>query len=89
MTEPDKSSPALDALAELAAIRDYIVGIQRQLKAGDMPDMSMLERRTADMCRIITESSAAIQQECAPELKDLARQLDDCEKDLRAFFENT
>jgi uncharacterized protein YaaN involved in tellurite resistance len=88
MNNPDQTTPALDALAELAAIRRYIVDIQKQLKEGRMPDMTTLEKRTADICRLIGSSSATIQQEAAPELKDLARQLDDCEKDLREFFEN-
>ncbi|HUY68474.1 MAG TPA: hypothetical protein VMV79_04155 [Alphaproteobacteria bacterium] len=78
-------SPA-DALAELASIRDYIAEVQRQMRAGQMPDMTRLEQRTADLCRIITESSSDIQQKCAPELQELAHQLDDCEKNMRSFF---
>jgi hypothetical protein len=89
MTEQQKSSPSLTALSELAAIRDYIAEAQRQMKNGVMPDITALEQRTADLCRIIAESSSTVQQECAPELKDLAHKLDDCEKDMRIFFEKT
>jgi hypothetical protein len=85
MTQP--SLPSLTALEELASIRDCILEAQRQLKAGRMPDMMTLEERTADLCRIIRESESVVQQQCAPELKDLARRLDDCELEMRAFYE--
>jgi hypothetical protein len=81
------STPALAALEELASIRDYVMQAQRELKAGRMPDMTSLEERTADLCRIIRESSGDVQKQCAPELADLARQLDDCEQSLRSFYE--
>jgi hypothetical protein len=81
------STPALSALEELNAIRAYVMDVQRQLKAGHMPDMTALEHRTADLCRIIREASSDVQKKCAPELADLVRQLDDCEQGLRAFYE--
>jgi len=78
---------SLNALAELAAIRDYVMDVQRQLKAGQMPNMDSLEERTGDLCRIIREASSDIQRQCAPELKDLAQQLDYCEHELRSFYQ--
>ena len=80
---------SLDALAELAAIRDYVLEAQRQLKAGKMPDMTSLEARTSDLCRIIRDASSDVQQQCAPELKELARQLDDCELELRVSYQTS
>jgi len=81
------SSSALNALDELTAIREYVMDAQRQLKSGRMPDMTSLEQRTADLCRIIREATSDVQKQCAPELADLAHQLDDCEQGLRAFYE--
>jgi hypothetical protein len=80
------TAPSLNALQQLMAIRDYVLDAQRQLKAGRMPDMTALEAQTSDLCRIIREASSDVQQQCAPELKELARQLDDCEEELRAFY---
>jgi len=77
---------SINALDELIAIRDYVLTAQRQLKSGKMPDMTTLEKRTNELCRIIERASSDIQQKCAPELKELARQLDDCEQELRAFY---
>jgi hypothetical protein len=77
---------SINALEELVAIREYVLVAQRQLKSGKMPDMTVLERRTGDLCRIIQQATSDIQQKCAPELKELARQLDDCEQELRAYF---
>jgi len=81
------SSQALDALQELTSIRDYILEAQKQLKQGRMPNMAQLEERTATLCAIIQDATSDLQQKCAPELKELARQLDDCEKDLRLFHD--
>ena len=81
------SSQALDALQELTSIRDYILEAQKQLKQGRMPDMAQLEARTSTLCAIIQRATSDLQQKCAPELKELARQLDDCEKDLRLFHD--
>jgi hypothetical protein len=83
------SQPSLDVLDELVSIRDYVLKAQAQLKDGQMPDMTALENRTADLCRIIRSAAPDLQQKCAPELKELARQLDDCEQELRAFFETS
>jgi len=80
-------SSSLSALEELASIREYVMEAQRQLKSGHMPDMTSLEQRTADLCRLIKEANSEVQKQCAPELADLARQLDDCEQGLRAFYE--
>ena len=85
MTE--SAQPALNVLDELMSIRDYVLEAQAQLKDGEMPDMTALEKRTGDLCRIIRSAAPDLQQKCAPELKELARQLDDCEQELRAFFE--
>ncbi len=81
------ATPTLDALQELAAIRAYVLDAQRQLQSGHMPDMTSLEKRTADLCRIIRVASGDVQKQCAPELADLAHDLDDCEQGLRAFCE--
>lgn len=81
------AAPALDALKELAGIREYIQETQRQLQSGTMPDMAGLEQRTEALCAIIQEASSDLQKKCAPELKDLAQQLNDCEKDLHSFYE--
>ena len=81
-----KTSPALDALQELASIRDLIRGAQQQLKQGKMPNMAELEGRTAAVCATIQQASAELQKKCAPELKDIVSQLDDCEKDLHRFY---
>ena len=85
MTESTR--PSLNVLDELMSIRDYVLEAQRQLKDGDMPDMTALEKRTGDLCRIIRDAAPDLQQKCAPELKELAAQLDDCEQELRGFFE--
>jgi len=79
-------SSSLNVLDELAAIRSYVLDAQSQLKAGKMPDMTALEERTSDLCRIIRDATSEVQQKCAPELKELARQLDDCEFELRTFY---
>lgn len=79
-------SSSLNVLDELVSIRSYVLEAQSQLKAGKMPDMTALEERTADLCRIIRDASSEVQQKCAPELKELARQLDDCEHELRSFY---
>ena len=81
------AAPSLSAIEELAAIREYVLDAQRQLKAGKMPDMGSLEERTADLCRIIREAASDVQRQCAPELKELAKQLDDCEQQLHLFFQ--
>jgi hypothetical protein len=85
MTET--AQPALNVLDELVSIRDYVLKAQDQLKSGEMPDMTALEKRTADLCRIIRSAAPDLQQKCAPELKELAKQLDECELELRAFFD--
>lgn len=85
MTAALSPSSALDVLAELAAIRDYVLKAQDLMRAGKMPDMRGLEERTAALCEIIQKASSDLQKKCAPELVELVHQLDDCEKDLHAF----
>jgi hypothetical protein len=82
----ETTQPSLNVLDELMSIRDFVLKAQEQLKAGSMPDMTVLEKRTGDLCRIIRSAGSDVQQKCAPELKELAKQLDDCEQELRVFF---
>ncbi|MGE3624029.1 MAG: hypothetical protein AB7H77_09210 [Bdellovibrionales bacterium] len=83
----NNSTSSLNVLDELTSIRDYVLNAQRELQAGRMPDMWALEQRTGELCRIIQQATSDVQMKCAPELKELARQLDDCEQELRSMFQ--
>jgi hypothetical protein len=78
------SSPLLE---ELASIRDYLDAARAIARDGFMPDMSALEKRVADLCLGIQAADASAQKQCLPELAALLKNLDDCERDLRARHE--
>ena len=52
-----------------------------------MPDMIGLDNRVADLCAALKESEPEIQQECLPKLSEMLDRLDECERDLRAYYD--
>ncbi len=80
-------TPSLYALEELHAIKDFVLDAQATLKSGRMPDLAALEERTSDLCRIIQQTSSDMQLTYVPELKELVRELDTCEQQLRSLYE--
>ena len=78
-------SAAEPFLKELNAIRIYLQAVQASLKDGSMPDMSGLDQRIADLCKNLHEAGREVQAQCLPELSVLLKDLDVCEKDLRAW----
>jgi hypothetical protein len=81
----DTPSPLLE---ELASIKEYLVAARAIVRDGFMPDMTALEKRVADVCFGIQAADVNAQSQCLPELAALLKNLDDCERDLRAQRED-
>jgi hypothetical protein len=73
--------------AELSSIRDYLTAAQQVLKEGHMPDMAGLEQRVAAVCVAIQNAPQSIRGGYLPVLASILEQLNDCEKDLKAWKE--
>jgi hypothetical protein len=81
MHEP---SPLLE---ELSSIKAYIGAARAIMKDGFMPDISLLEKRITDLCLGIQAAEFEEQSRCLPELASLLKNLDECERDIRAWNE--
>ena len=72
---------------ELNSIATYIGAARSILKDGLMPDMTPLEKRITDVCLAIQAADSAEQGQCLPQLATILKNLDECERDIRAWNE--
>lgn len=72
-------------LNELTSIKAYIAAARDFIKDGLMPDMSVIEKRIADICTGIQAAEPNEQGRCLPGLASLLKSLDECERDIRAW----
>jgi hypothetical protein len=81
------SSSASSLLNELAAVKAHIDAARDFVKDGHMPDLTSLEKRIADLCAGIQAAEADEQGQCLMQLASLLKSLDECERDMRAWYE--
>lgn len=74
-------------LEELAAIQSFLGAARAILKDGHMPDIAALEERISSVCLGIQAADVDEQSRCLPELAALLRNLDECERDMRAWHQ--
>ena len=74
-------------LREFGAIADYIKAVREILQEGHMPDMIGLDERVSALCQAIEQAEVDIQQQCLPKLAELLQNLDHCENDVRATYQ--
>ncbi len=79
------SAASSHLLDELAAIKNYIGAARAIVKDGNMPDMTILEKRISDLCEGIQAAEFEEQSQCLPALASLLKSLDECEQDMRAW----
>jgi hypothetical protein len=77
--------PSSPLFEELATIKAYLAAARAIIKDGFMPDMTALEQRITDVCLHLQAAEVDEQSRCLPELASLLKNLDECEREMRAW----
>ncbi|MDX9689113.1 MAG: hypothetical protein EOM37_06925 [Proteobacteria bacterium] len=82
MTPPTSLTKTLE---ELNALSRFFIDAEKQLKDGLSVDMSGMDERIGEICKIIQEAVPEQQEQYLPELNNLLNLLNSCESVLHSM----
>jgi hypothetical protein len=82
MTPP---TPLTKTLEELNALSRFFIDAEKQLKDGYQVDLSGMDERIGEICKIIQDAIPEQQEQYLPELNNLLKLLNSCETVLRSM----
>jgi len=74
---------------EFEAIDEYLKAVSDILRDGHMPDLSGLDARVSELCSTIQGAEPELQQQFLSKMSTLLEKLDLCERDIRAFHDQS